>query len=111
MELSSAPSNAIAEMLAYSLGHKELRVFRPAVELLHQPDFFFSQWFAMRRIRILLVRRSIPNVAIDNDERRPIRCLLEGLKCPPQHFQIVGVAHPGDVPSVADKPRRNVLAE
>ena len=86
-------------MLAHTIRHQELRVFRPAIKFLDQPDFFFAQRLAMRCIRVLLVRRTVADVAVDDDQSRAIRGLVEGFKSPRQHLQIVGIGDAGDVPA------------
>ena len=65
----------------------------------------------MGRAGILLVRRAVGDVAVDDDQRRAILHVLERLERPVEHFQIVGVADASDVPSVADEARSNVVAE
>src|SRR6516162_7555459 len=55
--LGAAPSpDALLEMLTHFIRNEELRVWRPAVMTLRQPDLFLAQRFAMRRARILLIR-------------------------------------------------------
>ena len=111
MQIASALADAVAEMLTHSVRHQELRIFRPAVEFLGQPDFFFAQRFAVSGIGVLLVRRSVADVAVDDDQRRPVCGLVERFKRPRQHFEIIGVGHASDVPSVAHKTRRHIFAE
>ena len=97
-QIAASPSNAITKMLANTIRYEEFRVFRPSIELLDQPDFFFAQRLAMRCVRVLLVRRTVPDVAVNDDQSRPIRGLVEGFKRPRQHLQIVRIRDTGDVP-------------
>ena len=59
---------------------------------------------------VLLVRRAVADVAVDDDQRRPPLLALEDLERPGEQLEVVGVAHPGDVPAVADEARRDVVA-
>ena len=65
----------------------------------------------MRGARVLLVRRAVADVAVDNDQGRAIGRVRERRQRPRQHVQIVGVADARHVPAVGDEPRRHVVAE
>src|SRR5512133_321892 len=67
MQLQAARPDALLEMLAYPIRDAELSVRRPAVVTLPQPHLFLPQRFAVRRARILLGRRAVGDVAVDND--------------------------------------------
>src|ERR1700675_2333795 len=67
--LGSALSHAVLEPVVDSVGDQKLRIFWPPVVFLHEFDFRLAQRLAMRFVGILLVRRSVPNVAIHHDER------------------------------------------
>src|SRR6266404_2722506 len=68
-QLLSAFANAIAEVLAHSVGNQELRVFRPSVKALRQPDFFLAEGLAVRFFGVLAVGSAVSDMAIQNDER------------------------------------------
>ena len=70
------------EMLAHAVRHEELRVFRPAVAALRQTDFFLAERLAVRRAGVLLVRRAVADVAVDDDQRRPVVRALGSLDAP-----------------------------
>ena len=55
----------------------------------------------MRVRRILLVRRAVADVAVDDDQRRPVVGLQERLVGAAEHRQIVGIGDARDVPAVA----------
>src|SRR5262249_39335231 len=78
-QLPAALSNPFTEMIVDSIRHVELIVLWPAVVSFGQPDLLFAQRFAVSAARILLVRRAITNMAVDDNQRRPI---LRGLKVP-----------------------------
>src|SRR6516162_3121207 len=71
--------DALLEMLTHFIRNEELRVWRPAIMTLRQPDLFLAQRFAVRRARILLIRRTVGDVAVDNDQSGSIPVLLNVL--------------------------------
>ena len=83
----------------------------PAIEPLGVSDLVLAQRFAMRFGRVLLVRRAIADMALDDDQRGPAafpRGEIEGA----QHFLLlIGVAHMQHVPAIAEEPRRHVLGK
>ena len=66
-QFPSALSDPFAEVLAHALGHKKFGVFGPAVKFLDQPNFFLPQGFAVRRVRVLFVRRSVADVTVHDN--------------------------------------------
>src|SRR5581483_11375055 len=68
----AADANAGAEMFAHAVGHQERRVFGPPVMALGRADFFFAERFAVRGAGALLARRTVTDMAVDNDQRRTI---------------------------------------
>ena len=105
-----ARADAFLEVFAHAVRHQELRLFRPAIPALGQADFFFAQWFAVRRTRVLLVRRTICDMGIDNDQRRPILRVFERREGTLEQLQIVGVAHSRHVPAIASEACCDVIA-
>src|SRR3954447_18133587 len=97
-------------MLAYALRNLELLVFGPAVAAFGEANLLLAERLAVRRARILLVRRAIADVAVDDDQRLTVTGLAEGLEGTREHLQVVGIAHPRDVPAVADESRGDVVA-
>src|SRR5215510_15970997 len=98
-------------MLAHSFGNEKCSIFRPTVMALSEPDFFLTQRFSMRRAGILFVRRTVGDMAIDDNQRRSIGGIFESCKGAIEHLQIIGIAHPRDVPTVADEACGHVIAE
>ena len=99
------------EVLIDTVGDMELRVLRPAVIALGQPDFLLAERFPVSRRGVLFIGRPIGNVAIHDDQSRTVRCFLEGAESPLQHLQVIGIADPGHVPAIGDEPRGNILRE
>src|SRR5262245_52819013 len=100
-----ARADAGSEVVAYIVGHEELGVFRPAIPALGQTNFFFAQRFAVRRAGVLLVRSPVGDVGIDDDQGWPIVRVFEGREGALQHLEIVRVAYPRHVPTVANEAR------
>src|SRR5439155_24137166 len=67
-QIAPALADALTKMFPHALWHQELRVFRPTIEPLDQPDFVLPQSLTVRRVRVLFVRRPITDVAIHDDE-------------------------------------------
>src|ERR1700692_4937287 len=76
-QVAPALSNPILKMLAHALRHQKFGVLGPAIEFLHQPDFIFAKRLAVGGIGILLVRRSVTDMAVHYYQRGTISCLLE----------------------------------
>ena len=55
-------------MLVNAIRHQELRVFRPSVGALGEPDLFVAERLAMSFRSVLFVGRAVPDVAIENDQ-------------------------------------------
>ena len=68
---AAAHADAIREMLAHTIGNQELRVLGPAVSAFDEADLFFAQRLAMGRRRVVFVRRTVADVAVQDDEGRP----------------------------------------
>src|SRR6266566_1606841 len=111
MPLRAALAHAVSELIVDAVRNQKLRVFRPAVISLHPFDFRFAQRLTLRFVRVLLVRRAVADVAVDNDERWPIVGLEEVFIRAPEHLEIVRIGDVRDVPSVARKARCYVFAE
>ena len=77
--LAAARADAGGEVLADAVGHEELRVLRPAVGALGELDFLVAQRLAVGRGGVLLVRRAVADVAVEDDQRRPALGLPEDL--------------------------------
>src|SRR5438552_2843989 len=104
-------TQAAPEVLPHAVGHEELRILRPPIGTLGQPDLLLAQRLAMGRARILLARRAVGDVAVDDDQGGPVGGPLESPESPLEHLEIVGVPDPRDVPAIAEEARGDVLAE
>ena len=98
-------------MLADIVWNQELRVFRPAIVPLGETDLLLAQGRTVGCAGVLLVGRTVGDVTVDDDQCGSGRGALERVESPLEHFEVVGVPCPGDVPTVSDKARRHVLGE
>src|SRR5437868_6476297 len=99
------------EVVHHTVGHQKLRVFWPSVISLRQLDFAFAERLTVGAAGILLVGSSVADVAVDNDQRWAVVALVECAEGAPEHLEVVGIAHPSDVPSVGHEASRDVVAE
>ena len=102
-QLGAALADHLGEVLLDPVGDEELRVLGPAVEALGLPDLLLAERLAVGLGRVLLVRRAVADVAVDDDQRRPLLLVLELVEGAGDQLEVVGVADPGDVPAVALK--------
>src|SRR5262249_57943356 len=65
----------------------------------------------MSRCGVLLMRRTVADVAVQNDKCRATLCLLEDRQRLLDPLTIVRVADPQDVPSISEEASRDVLSE
>ena len=99
-QLLAAAADALLEMLVDAVRDEELGVLGPAVDLLGQLDLIFAERLAVSGMGVLLVRRALADVAVDDDQRGTIVGLRNDRMRPIEQRQIVGVAHPRDVPAI-----------
>ena len=94
-QLGAALADPLGEVLVDAVGDEELGVLGPAVGALGLPDLLLAERLAVRLGGVLLVRRAVADVAVDDDQRRPPLLLLEDLERPGEQLEVVGVARPG----------------
>src|SRR5262249_11846104 len=74
-------------------------------------DFVLAQGLAVRRGGILLVRRAIADVAVEDDEGRAALRLPKHIECLLDSLDVVGVAHAQNVPAVTEEPGGDVFGK
>ena len=109
-QLAAAAPDAFLKMLAHAVRHEKARVFRPVIGALGQTDFLDAERLAMSGAGVVLVRRTVADMALDDDQRRRQRS-LEGFERLAQPPGVVGVADVLDIPAIGAKPRRHIVAE
>ena len=75
-QLPPARADAVREVLDDAVRNQELRVLGPAVEPLRGANLLLAERLAVRRGRVLHVRRPVADVAVDDDQRRPVVVVL-----------------------------------
>ena len=108
-QLRPARADPGGEASRHRVGDQELGVLRPAVEALRLAHLLLAERLAVGGGRVLLVRRAVADVAVDDDQRRPVVGRPEGLERPSDLPEVVGVADPGDVPAVGHEPPGDVV--
>ena len=97
----SALTDAFAKVFAHTIGHQKFGIFWPAIALFREADFIFAQWLAVSLFRILLIRCTKAYMAMHDNHRGTVVCVLECFQCPCKCFQIIGVRDFLHMPSVA----------
>src|SRR5215831_8252396 len=67
--MASSPGAGV-EMLAHALRHQELCVFGPAVAALGKSNLLLAERLPVGCTGVLLVRSSVPDMTLQDDERR-----------------------------------------
>ena len=98
-------------MFVDAVRHEKLRVLGPTVAALGEADLFVSEWLAMGRGCVLLVRRAVADVTVQNDEGGAVLGLAENVEGVLDALDVVGVADAQDVPSVSQESGLNVLGK
>ena len=111
MRCGAARADPGREVLAHAVGDQELRILGPAVRPLGEPDLLLTERLAMRRGGVLPMRRAVADVAVQDDERGASLGLAEDVERMLDEIDVVRIAHPEDIPAVAQKPRGDVLGE
>ena len=77
--LGAACADSLREVLHDALGNEELRILGPAEEALRCPDAVGAERLAVR-LRRVLDRRAVADVAVHDDQRRPLVLGPEGVE-------------------------------
>src|SRR5262249_28109890 len=109
--LRTARSDTSGKVFVDAIRNKKLRIFRPAIGALTQADFIVSKGLAMCRGSVLLVRRTVTYMAVQNDERRAVFRFSKSLESMINPLEVVGVAYTQNVPVVGQKSRLHILRE
>src|SRR5262245_2385714 len=110
-QMCDACPNAGPEMLLHPLRNKKFCILRPSLTSFREPDLFVAEWLTVSRCGVLLVRGTVPDMAVQNDERRTALRLSEDLQRLLNALTIVCVADPQDVPAIGQETSRDILGE
>src|SRR5262249_10762368 len=104
-------ANSGGEVLAHRIGNEKLRALRPPVSAFDKANLVLAQRLAVRRGSVLLVRRAVADMAVQNDEGwAPLGLVkdVQGLRDP---VDVVGLADAQNVPSITQEAGGNVLGK
>src|ERR1700751_3179459 len=107
----TARTDARHEMLPNSTRHQKLCARGPPVAAFGKTDLIVAERLAMSLRGILLVRRTVTDVAVEDDEGWGVRCSLEDLQSDLNSVDVIGITDPQNVPAVTLEPGSNVLSE
>src|SRR5262249_23646122 len=110
-QLLAALADSIAEIFHHFRWDQKLGVFRPAIGALGQTNLVFAQGLAVSSFSILFVGSAVGNVAIHDNERRPIARIEKSSQSARKHFQIISVAHASHIPSIAQETGGYILSK
>ena len=108
--LAATGADALREVLDDAVGDEELGVLGPAVEALRRLHALGPERLAVR-LRRVLDGRAVADVAVHDDERRPLVLRLEVLERALGRLEVVRVGDRRHVPAVRREARRDVLGE
>ena len=108
--LGAACADPLREVLDDALGNEELRVLGPAEEALRRLDALRAERLAVR-LRRVLDRRAVADVAVHDDQRRPLVLGLERVERALGRLEVVRVRDRRHVPAVRGEPIGDVLGE
>src|SRR5262249_47682213 len=105
---SAACAHSLCKVVIDSVGNEELRFLGPSVVALGETHLFFTERFPMRGCRALLVRGTVADMAVQDDESGTALALPEDAKGVLDAIDIVGVDDAQHVPPIGQEPSRDV---
>ena len=111
VELGAALADVVGKVLLHAVGHQELRVLRPAVGAFGALGLVLAERVRVGLRRVLLLRRAEADDRVDDDDRRPVARLQEGLDRTRDRRHVVGVGDAQHLPAVGEEPGGDLLAE
>src|SRR5262245_56724460 len=109
--VAAALADSGCEVLVHAIRNEELRVLRPPVGALDEADFIIAEWFAMSGRRVLFVRRTVSDVAVEHNECGSALRLPENLQRMLDAADIVRVADSQYVPSIGEEAGSDILCK
>src|SRR5208282_4166235 len=88
------------EVFIHTAGNEEFRVLWPSVAALAEADLLLAKWLTVGCSGVLLVRGTVTNMAVEDDEGGAALRLLENLEGALDANDVVGIAHPQNIPAV-----------
>src|SRR5262249_2361777 len=107
--LAPARANAGSEMRINAVRHKKFRVFGPPVIPFTEANLLLPERLPMSFGSVLFVRGTVADVAVQNNERRPLFGLAENIQSPLDAVDVVGITDAQDVPSIGQETAGHIL--
>src|SRR6266853_2093305 len=107
----AARSDSVLEVLINFGRREELRIFGPSVGALGKLYLVVAQRFAVSFSGVLLMRRAVPDVTIQNDKGGAACLLFEYIQSVLDTLDVVGVANSQNIPAIGQEPCCHVLCE
>src|SRR6266404_1502890 len=108
---SAARANTGREVFIDAVGHKKVFILGPPVGALTQANFVVSERLAVGRGRVLFMRRTVADVAVQNDEGGAVFRFSKRVNSVFNALDVVSVTDTQDVPVISQKSRRDVFGE
>ena len=108
---AAACTDSGSKVLADAVRDEKLSVLRPSIAALSQPDLIVAERLAMGFRGVLLVWRTVADVAVQDDEGRAALRLAKHLQRLLDSINVVGVADAQNVPAVTQESGRDILRE
>ena len=109
-QLFASLAYAFGKVLAHTVRHQELSVFRPAVNAFRQTDFLFTECLTVRFLRVLFIGSAERDVAVNDDQRWPVMRGVEDRKRAHDLVEIIRVGHMRGIPSITGKTLSHIFA-
>src|SRR6202035_716999 len=100
-----------SKVLTDSIRDEKLSILRPSIAALSQSDLIVAERLSMGFRRILFMRRTVADVAVQDEEGRAARRLAKHLQGLLDSINVVRVADPQNVPTVTQEAGRDVFRE
>jgi hypothetical protein len=91
--------------------NEKLGILRPSVTAFGETDLIVAERFAMGGGGVLLVRGTVPDVAVQHDERGTALRIFEDLESVLDPVNVVRIADPQNVPPITQEPSCDVLCK
>src|SRR4029077_10812774 len=100
-----------SKVVVHAVGDKKLCIFRKSVGPLAEPNFIFAQRFAVSGCCVLLVRRTVSDMTVEDDECGAAFRFAKDLEHLLNAIDVVGIANSQDVPSIRNESCVDVFGE
>src|SRR5579864_704770 len=111
-QLAPASADSCLDMFVDEVRHQEFRIFRPAIVSFGELDLFRPKRLSMCSTGVLLIWCSIPDMAVDDDQRGPARSTrLEMLDRAIHFCKIIGVAYTLNIPTIGFEACGDILGK